>query len=102
MSPIFSNAPHFYPKRVTVWCALWSEGINESFSFANEVGIGITVNDERYRAMMTQFIVPYLGDIGLDAMWDNVTCRTDCEMLAILYEVFYGLVTRIYPNALAI
>ena len=54
--------PHAYfekpthPKRVTVWCKFWSRGIMEPFFFENEQGEAATVNEDRYRAMLNEFL----------------------------------------------
>ena len=48
--------PHAYiekpthPKRVTVWCEYWS------FFFENEQGEAVTVNGDRCRAMLNEFL----------------------------------------------
>ena len=53
--------PHAYvekpthPKRVTVWYGFWSRGIIGPFFFENEQGEVVTVNGDRYRAMMNEF-----------------------------------------------
>ena len=44
-----------HPKRVTVWCEFCFRGINRQFFFENEQGDVVTVNGDRYRAMMNQF-----------------------------------------------
>ena len=54
--------PHAYiakptlPKRVTVWCGFWSRGIIEPFFFENEQGEAVTVNGNRYRAILNEFL----------------------------------------------
>ena len=54
--------PHAYiespthPKRVTVWCGFWSRGIIGQFFFENEQGEAVTVNGNRYRAMLNEFL----------------------------------------------
>ena len=50
--------PHAYiekpthPKRITVWCGYWSRGIIRPFFFKNDQGKGVTVNEDRYQAML--------------------------------------------------
>ena len=55
-----------HPKRVTVWCGFWSRSIIGSFFFANEQGAAVTVNDDRYRAMLNKFLFTNIEeeDIG--------------------------------------
>ena len=54
--------PHAYiekpknPKWVTVWCGFWSRCIIGPFFFQNEQGEAVTVNDNRYRAMLNEFL----------------------------------------------
>ena len=42
-------------KRFTVWCGFWSRGIIGQFFFENEQGEAVTVNGDRYRAMLNEF-----------------------------------------------
>ena len=54
--------PHAYtekpthPKRVTLWCEFWSKGIIGSYFFENEQGVTVTVNGDRYRAILNEFL----------------------------------------------
>ena len=54
--------PHAYtekpthPKRVTVWCWFWFRTIIGQFFFENEQGEAVTVNGDRYRAMLGEFL----------------------------------------------
>ena len=54
--------PHAYiekpthPKQVTVCCGFWSTGINGLFFFENEQREGVTVNGDRYQAMLNEFL----------------------------------------------
>ena len=43
-------------KRVTVWCGFWTRGIIEPFFFENEQRESVTVNGDRYRAMLNEFL----------------------------------------------
>jgi len=47
-----------HPQRVTVWCGFWFGGIIGPFFFENEQGAAVTVNGERYRAMLNEFLLP--------------------------------------------
>ena len=44
------------PKRVTVWCRFWSRGIIGLFFFENEQAKAVTINGNRYRAMLNEFL----------------------------------------------
>ncbi|GFU56255.1 hypothetical protein TNCV_713091 [Trichonephila clavipes] len=43
-----------HPEKLTVWYALWAGGI----LFQNDEGHNVTVNGDRYRAMITNFFIP--------------------------------------------
>ena len=45
-----------HPKRVTVWCGFWARDIIGPFIFEKEQGEAVTVNDDRYRAMLNEFL----------------------------------------------
>ena len=45
-----------HPKRVTVWYGFWSRGIIGTFFFENEQEEAVTVNTDRYRAMLNEFL----------------------------------------------
>ncbi|GFT37637.1 MULE domain-containing protein [Trichonephila clavipes] len=47
-----------HPEKLTVWCALWAGGIGPYF-FKNDEGHNVTVNGDRYRAMITNFFTAH-------------------------------------------
>ncbi|GFX90355.1 putative transposable element [Trichonephila clavipes] len=51
-----------HPEKLTVWCALWAGGIIGPYFFKNDVGHNVTVNGDRYRAMITNFFIPELNN----------------------------------------
>ena len=53
---------------VTIWCGFWAGGIIGSYFFENEIGQA-TVNDTRYRDIITQFFLPKLDDIDMANLW---------------------------------
>ncbi|GFX73525.1 hypothetical protein TNCV_2342301 [Trichonephila clavipes] len=64
-----------HPEKLTVWCALWA---GESF-FKNDEGHNVTVNGDRYRAMITNFFIPELNNHDVQELWfqqDGATCHT--------------------------
>ena len=80
-----------HSQRVTVWCGFWSGGIIGPYSFENEAGHSVTVNGERYRDMLTDFLWPQLEDLDLDLLWfqqDGATCHTSHETIALLRTRF--------------
>ncbi|GFW13887.1 uncharacterized protein TNCV_4700221 [Trichonephila clavipes] len=50
-----------HPEKLTVWCALWAGEIIGPYLFKNDEGHNITVNGDRYRAMITNFFIPELN-----------------------------------------
>ncbi|GFW36383.1 uncharacterized protein TNCV_3713021 [Trichonephila clavipes] len=46
-----------HPEKLTVWCTLWAGGIIGPYFFKNDEGHNITVNGDRYRAMITNFFI---------------------------------------------
>ena len=57
-----------HPEKVTV-CEFWSGGIIGPYFFQNEADIAITVNGERYRSMISNFLWPKMDDVDTDNMW---------------------------------
>lgn len=86
-----------YPQKITVWCGIWSGGVIGPF-FESEDGTALTVNGVRYRAMLNDFFLPSLDDIGAEDMFfqqDGATCHTSGETMALLNENFPGrLISR--------
>ena len=70
-------------------------GQETSYFFENEAGQAATVNNARYRDMITQFFLPKLDDIGVANMWfqqDGATCHIANETIQLLHETFPGRV----------
>ena len=89
--------PHAYiekpthPKRVTVWCGFWSRGIIGPFFFENEQGEAVTVNGDRYLAMLNEFLFTKIEEEDIGIIWfqqDGTTCHTAEATLDVLRPVF--------------
>ncbi|GFV38735.1 uncharacterized protein TNCV_4421031 [Trichonephila clavipes] len=68
-----------HPEKLTVWCALWAGGIIGPYFFKNDEGHNVTVNGDRYRAMITNFFIPELNNHEVQELWfqqDGATCHT--------------------------
>ncbi|GFV06841.1 hypothetical protein TNCV_1264571 [Trichonephila clavipes] len=77
LSPRFSVSLHHGQKKLTVWCALWACGIIGRASSKNDEGHNVTVNGDRYRAMITNFFIPELNNHDVQELWfqqDGATC----------------------------
>ena len=89
--------PHAYiekqthPKQVTVWCEFWSRAIIKPFFFENEQAEAITVNVDRYRAMLNTFLFIKIEEEDIGNIWfqqDGATCHTAEATLDVLRPVF--------------
>jgi len=80
-----------HPQKVTVWCALWSGGVIGPYFFENDAGATVTVNGERYRNMINNFLLPELQNIDIRDKWfqqDGATCHTAGETVNLLHQTF--------------
>lgn len=93
-----------HPQKVTVWCAIWAGGIIGPYFFENCEGAAVTVDGNRYRAMLTNFFWQELDKIDLNEMWfqqDGATCHTSREtMLAFgTCQRLLSAELRIFPKS---
>ncbi|GFW57621.1 uncharacterized protein TNCV_2925401 [Trichonephila clavipes] len=110
---LFSDEAHFwlngYVNKQN--CCIWSEanpqvyvetplhpeklfgvlyGLVESF-FKNDEGHNVTVNGDRYRAMITNFFIPELNNHDVLELWfqqDGTTCHTSRATIDLLKDTF--------------
>ncbi|GFW71167.1 uncharacterized protein TNCV_535851 [Trichonephila clavipes] len=74
-------------KKLTVWCALWAGGI----LLQNDEGHNVTVNGDRYRAMITNFFLPELNNHDVQELWfqqNGTTCHTARAIIDLLKDTF--------------
>lgn len=84
-----------HPKRVTVWCGFWVGGVIGPYFFENDEGATITVNSERYRRMLIEFLWPILNGMDIEQLYfqqDGATSHTSHETIRLLREKFPGRV----------
>ncbi|GFW30287.1 putative transposase [Trichonephila clavipes] len=90
-----------HPEKLTVWCALWSGGIIGPYFFKNDEGHSVTVNGDRYRAMITNFFSPELNNHDVQELWfqqDGATCHTARATIDLLKDTFGDrLISRFGP-----
>ncbi|GFY27969.1 transposase [Trichonephila clavipes] len=90
-----------HPEKLTVWCALWAGGINGPYFFKNDEGHNVTVNGDRYRAMITNFFIPELNNHDVQELWfqqDGATCHTARATIDLLKDTFGDrLISRFGP-----
>ncbi|GFX63546.1 transposable element Tc3 transposase [Trichonephila clavipes] len=90
-----------HPEKLTVWCALWAGGIIGPYFFKNDEGHNLTVNGDRYRAMITNFFIPELNNHDVQELWfqqDGATCHTARDTIDLLKDTFGDrLISRFGP-----
>ncbi|GFT97265.1 putative DD41D transposase [Trichonephila clavipes] len=103
---LFSDEAHFwlngYVNKQN--CRISSEAnpqvLVESF-FKNDEGHNVTVNGDRYRAMITNFFIPELNNQDVQELWfqqDGATCHTARATIDLLKDTFGDrLVSRFGP-----
>ncbi|GFY05601.1 putative DD41D transposase [Trichonephila clavipes] len=80
-----------HPEKLTVWCALRAGGIIGPYFFKNDEDHNVTVNGERYRAMITNFFIPELNNHDVQELWfqqDGTTCHTARATIDLLKDTF--------------
>ncbi|GFW34186.1 DUF4817 domain-containing protein [Trichonephila clavipes] len=89
-----------HPEKLTVWCALWAGGIIGPY-FQNDEGHNVTVNGDRYRAMITNFFIPELNNHDVQELWfqqEGATCHTARATIDLLKDTFGDrLISRFRP-----
>ena len=99
--------PHAYiekpahPKRITVWCGFWSRCIIGSFFFENEQAETVTVNGDRYRAILNEFLFTKIEEGDIANIWfqqDGTMCNTAEATLVVLRPVFEDRITSRRAN----
>ncbi|GFV92364.1 hypothetical protein TNCV_3949741 [Trichonephila clavipes] len=89
---------HRYIQRNGLFGALY--GLVESF-FKNDEGHNVTVNGDRYRAMITNFFIPELNNHDVQELWfqqDGATCHTARATIDLLKDTFGDrLISRFGP-----
>ncbi|GFU08102.1 putative transposable element [Trichonephila clavipes] len=90
-----------HPEKLTAWCALWTGGIIGPYFFKNDEGHNVTVNGDRYRAMITNFFIPELNNHDVQELWfqqDGATCHTALATIDSLKDTFGDrLISRFGP-----
>ncbi|GFY24580.1 putative DD41D transposase [Trichonephila clavipes] len=103
------------PQTFNQWCCVGSNlggvlvtipcvkagGIIGPYFFKNDEGYNVTVNGDRYRAMITNFFVPELNNHDVQELWfqqDGATCHTARVTIDLLKDTFGDrLISRFGP-----
>ncbi|GFU99026.1 hypothetical protein TNCV_1614021 [Trichonephila clavipes] len=76
-------------------------GIIGPYYFKNDEGHNVTVNGDRYRAMITNFFIPELNNHDVQELWfqqDGATCHTARATIDLLKDTFGDrLISRFGP-----
>ena len=73
------------------WCGFYPRAIIGSFFFENEQGEAVTVNGDRNRAMLNEFLCTKIEKGNIDNIWfqqDGATCHTAEATLDVLCPVW--------------
>ncbi|GFV69906.1 transposable element Tc3 transposase [Trichonephila clavipes] len=88
-------------EKLTVWCASWASGIIGPYFFKNDESHNVTVNGDRYGAMITNFFIPDLNNHDVLELWfqqDGATCHTARATDDLLKDTFGDrLISRFGP-----
>ncbi|GFU24577.1 uncharacterized protein TNCV_2265211 [Trichonephila clavipes] len=88
-------------EKLTVWCALWAGGIIGPYFFKNNEGHNVTVDGDRYRAMITNFFIPELNNHDVQELWfqqDDAICHTARATIDLLKDTLGDrLISRFGP-----
>ncbi|GFX49291.1 putative transposable element [Trichonephila clavipes] len=91
-----------HPEKLTVWCALGAGGIIGPYFFKNDEGHNVTVNGDRYRAMITNFFIPELNNYDVQELLfqqdGETSCHTALAIIDLLKDMFGDrLISRFGP-----
>ena len=56
-------------QKVTVWCSFHAGGVIGPYFFVDENDRHVTVNGERYRAMLEDYLWPKLDELDINDIW---------------------------------
>lgn len=92
-NPKLKHEKPLHSPKVTVWAALSGRGIIGPYFYEDERSRPLTVNTERYVAMIQSFFEPALKDFSgfNQRSWfqqDGATCHTSNDSLAAIRKIF--------------
>ncbi|GFY34985.1 transposase [Trichonephila clavipes] len=86
-----------HPEKLTVWCALWAGGIIGPYFFKNDEGHNVTINGDRYRAMITNFFTPELNNHDVQELPVNWPPRS-CDLTPLDYFLWGYVKSLVYAD----
>lgn len=81
--------------KVSVWCAIWANGIIGPYFFENQQGKPAAVNTSTYQQMLNGFLLPKLQTMDIGNKWfqhDGASWHTQSQTVDILRKKFPGRV----------
>ena len=87
-----------HPKRVFVWCGFWSRGIIGPFFFENEQGEAVTVDGDRCRAMMNEFLFTKIEDRIISRRADVVWSPRSSDLTPLDYYLWGAVKDKCYAD----
>ena len=82
-----------HDEQVTVWCGVSAKTVIGPFFFQNENGHAVTINQELYRDMMTNFVMPIIRRKRMRQFWfqqDGAPSHTSRITIDFLKNLFPG------------
>ncbi|GFT85611.1 putative LOC100569746 [Trichonephila clavipes] len=103
--PVLLNGPDIMNPSSVCVCVNHKQqragGIIGPYFFKNDEGHNVTVNGDRYRAMITNFFIPELNNHDVQELWfqqDGATCHTIRATIDLLKDTFGDrLISRFGP-----
>ena len=86
-----------HSKRDTVWCGFCLRGVIGPFFFENEQGEAVTVNGDRYRAMLNEFLFTKIEEEDIGNIWFQQDSIRDTQPK--LYSMICALFLKIALSA---
>lgn len=95
--PSLKHQKPLHCQKVTVWAAISAKGLIGPYFFENSRGQALTVNTDRYVAMLQEFLRPSLSGMQEynSLTWfqqDGATCHTSNASMQVVQEMFPGRV----------
>ncbi|GFX93005.1 uncharacterized protein TNCV_139491 [Trichonephila clavipes] len=86
-----------HPEKLTVWCVLCAGGIIVPYFFKNVEGHNVTVNGDRYRAMITNIFIPELNNHDVQELPVNWPPRS-CDLTPLDYFLWGYVKSLVYAD----
>ena len=92
-NPHIVHEKPLHDARVTVWCGVTAKRVIGPYFFEDDRGKAVTINGDRYRKMLREFLLPQVRRYRMRYHWfqqDGATAHTAPETMSLLHENFTG------------